>query len=163
MKGLNFETKMGQVAMEIAKASTAGRDADLNYLQGKLGEGFSRKEIADSTSSLYKRGYLERLGLGRYRATQKLRQQTDREQEAAGQDGEPSAPVIVRKKSREKAEAGDVKRQESELDRLGNLLDRLESCLDRLENISLRLDSSEKLQGVMDSLQEALAKGRGQS
>lgn len=164
MTGLNFESKMGQVAREIERASSHGRDADFDYLQKRLGQGFSRKEIADCASSLYKRGYLERLGHGKYKASQKLSQLAGRtgsahSAEEHSKDSGQAAPVIVRKKNREKAEGAQYK-HETDLARLENLLNRLEPCLDRLEKIAESLNSRAELQEVMDLLQKAVAKGK---
>lgn len=164
MRGLNFESKMGHVAKEIEKATSDDQDVDFDYLQQRLGQELSRKEIADCASSLYKRGYVERLGHGKYRASHKLRQMADREleeslPEQAGH-AEASAEVVVRKKSRESSEEAAQELQETDFDRLDGLLQRLEACLDRLEKIAARLDKSADLQDVMDLLEKALAKGK---
>ncbi|MFO8033284.1 MAG: hypothetical protein R6U22_12165 [Desulfohalobiaceae bacterium] len=165
MTGLNFDSKMGQVAREIERAASNGRDVDFDYLQERLGQRFSRKEIADCASSLYKRGYLERLGHGKYKASQKLSQLAGRADPANSAEGHTedsgqAAPVIVRKKGREKPEEEAQHKHENDLAPLGDLLDRLESCLDRLEKIAESLNSRAELQEVMELLQKAVAKGK---
>jgi hypothetical protein len=166
MRGLNFESKMGHVAKEIERAAADGLDVDFDYLQERLGQELSRKEIADCASSLYKRGYVQRMGHGKYRASQKLHQLADKElgESLLEQTRPPEAPaeVVVRKKSREEREVAAQEIQETDFDRLDSLLQRLEACLDRLERIAARLDKSADLQDVMDLMEKALAKGKSQ-
>ncbi|MFW6179911.1 MAG: hypothetical protein ACOC43_16255 [Desulfohalobiaceae bacterium] len=165
MQELDFNSQQGRVALEIAKVSAQGRDADLGYLQHKLGESLSRKEIASCASKLYRLGYLERTGYGKYRATEKLlRQASDDEtlEQSAEQaeDEERSPEVVVRRQNREQSEQAAKKRLETDLTRLDNLLDRLETSLNRLQDLTTRLDKNARLQEVMDLLEQALAKGK---
>lgn len=78
MYGLDLKTKLGQVIREFQRASYDCQDADIDYLQERLGSSLSRKEIASYASKLYNQGYLERLGSGRYRVTEKLSQLSGR-------------------------------------------------------------------------------------
>lgn len=164
MQGLDFNTKLGQVASEIQRVSSAGQDTDLDHLQQRLGKKLSRKDIADCASKLFRLGYAERLGFGKYRATDKLSQLAGKESEGqpaeqAEDAGKPAA-VIFRKQSREQAERAAKKRQEAVLVRLGKMLDRLEASLDKLENVSNSLNYNAELQEALDALKKALPRGR---
>ncbi|MGM0425455.1 MAG: hypothetical protein ACQEQX_11130, partial [Thermodesulfobacteriota bacterium] len=106
MRALNLETKLGQVVREFQRASANGQDADIDYLQERLGSSLSRKEIASYASKLYNQGYLERLGFGKYKATDKLSQLTGgaeaEEPSAEHADSAGKSPaVIIRKQSQE--------------------------------------------------------------
>ncbi len=161
MQGLDFNTKLGQVAREIQRVSSNGQDTDLDHLQERLGEKLSRKDIADCASKLYRQGYAERLGFGKYRATDKLIQLAGKESEGsleqAEEAGKPAA-VVFRKQSQEQAERAAKKRQEAELSRLGSLVDRLEAGLDRLQKVSERMAYNSELKKAMDLLEQVWAK-----
>ncbi|MFO8031885.1 MAG: hypothetical protein R6U22_05020 [Desulfohalobiaceae bacterium] len=109
MRELNLETKLGQVGREIQKASSNGQDADIDYLQERLGSRLSRKEIASYASKLYNQGYLERVEFGNYRATEKLNQlaggaEAEEPSAESAEDSGKSPAVIIRKQTRDQAE-----------------------------------------------------------
>ncbi len=161
MQALDFTTKLGQIAREIQRVSSNGQDADLDSLQERLGEKLSRKNIADCASKLHRLGYAERLGFGKYRATDKLSQLVGKESEESleqAEDAEKQPAVIFRKQSREQAERAAKKRQEAELSRLGSLVDRLEDCPGRLEKATERLAYNYELQEAMGLLEQAWTK-----
>lgn len=158
MRALNLETKLGQVVREFQRATSNGQDADIDYLQQRLGSSLSRKEIASYASKLYNQGYLERVEKGKYRANENLNQLaggSDAQEPSAesAEDASKSPAVIIRKQSRDQAEQAAKKRQEADLSRLANLVD-------RLEGLTERLDKNADLQEAMDLLQQAWAKGK---
>ncbi len=163
MQGLNFKSKMGRLAREIEAASFQGQEVDIGFLQDRLGPEFSRKQISDWAAKLVKRGYLEKLGLGKFKAKPKLHQFAGRKsaQDEAGPQESPA--VIVRKKDRgERAEAGQAG-HETDLTRLESLVQSLEDCLTRLETITDKFQDRTEFQEVMDALDKILAKRKKMS
>lgn len=163
MQGLNFESKMGRLAREIETASFQGQEVDIGFLQDRLGPEFSRKQISDWAAKLVKRGYLEKLGPGKFKAKPKLHQFAGRKSAQDEERPEESPAVIVRKKARAKrAEAGQAG-HEAELTRLESLVQSLEACLTRLESITDKFQDRAELQELMDVLDKILAKRKKMS
>ncbi len=148
---------MGRVAKEIEEATSQGQQADIAYLYDKLGTKFTRKEIADCASSLFKRGYLERIGLGTYNAKQKLHHLVGRGFEKDVDKPKESPSIIIRKKSLDKRKEAEQEKYELDLASFNNLMQRLEDCLGRLEGVIDKLQNQAELEEALDMLEKALA------
>jgi len=160
MRVLNFESKMGRLAREIEEASFQGREVDIAYLHDKLNSEFSRKQISDWASNLTKRGYLEKLGTGKYRASRKLHDLAGRESKEPSAETRKTERIIIRKKSPEKAVRTGEERHEVDLTRFINLVQRLEACLDRLESITARFYDQAELEKAVSVMEKALVRFR---
>lgn len=156
MRSMNPESNMGRLAREIEEVSFADQEVDIGYLHHKLGSEFTRKQISDWTSHLRKRGYLEKLGIGRYKATQQLHLTMGRDLNETLDQSRTTERIIVRKKRPKKAPAAEEMHQ-VDLTHFINLVNRFGDSLNKLEDIISRFHDQAELQKAVDVMKNSLA------
>ncbi len=71
---INFDSHQGRVAKALQKMSYPDTQVVLAELAEHLEPTLTQKQVADSVSHLIRKGYVERLGPGRYKTTEILNQ-----------------------------------------------------------------------------------------
>jgi len=162
-KMLNLESQQGRVAKALQKLSYPDNQIVLDELATHFGPALSKKQVADSVSHLIRRGYVERLGPGRYKTTEMLNQavETYRMDESkmdtletpveAWEEKDGENLVKIRKRSRESSAGIDP-------DNLEGLIDRLEQAVEKLEKTARDFQDYNELQDAMAIMEKALAK-----
>ena len=153
---LNLESQQGRIAKALQKLSHPDKPVALDDLATEFEPALTKKQVADGVSNLIRKGYVERLGPGKYKTTEMLNQaveiyKVEEDKMDAPVQETLEKPVKIRRKSRE---AG----RQVDLSKLEGFIERLERAVEKLEITAQKLQDHKEIQDALDVMEKALAR-----
>lgn len=153
---LNLESQQGRIARVLQKLSIYDTPVFLDDLLAEFETTLTKKQVADAVSHLIRRGYVERLGPGKYKTTEILNQAVATHKDDEDQIDAPiqevrEKPVKIKRKSMEASGKVDLIKLES-------FIERLEGAVERLEATAQKLQDHKEIQDALDVMEKALAR-----
>lgn len=153
---LNLESQQGRIAKTLQKLSLNDSPVVMGDIVAEFETTLSKKQVADGISHLIRKGYVERLGSGKYKPTEMLKQavgsyKADEDQMDVPVQESQKNPVSIRRMGRETG--GEV-----DLVKLEGFIERLEKAVERLEATAQKLQNHKEIQDALDVMEKALAK-----
>lgn len=155
---LNPESQQGRIARTLQKLSYNDSPVVLGDVVAEFETTLTKKQVADAISHLIRKGYVERLGPGKYKSTEMLNQtvetyKADEAQADAPVQESQEKPVNIKRKIKEAGGEVDLIKFES-------LIERLERAVERMEKAAQKLQDHQEIQDALDVMEKALASRR---
>ncbi|MFO7727600.1 MAG: hypothetical protein R6X11_04665 [Desulfonatronovibrio sp.] len=146
---LNPESQQGRIARTLQKLSLHGTPVVLGDIVAEFENIFTKKQVADGVSHLIRKGYLERVEPGKYKATEMLNQGlgTYKSNEYTPVQESQEEPVKIRRPG-----------MEVDLVKLEGFIERLERAVEKLETTAQKLQDHKEIQNALDIMEKALAR-----